>query len=173
MLRTRIIMLLLVAGLIIFLFNLPRVVIENSESGLAGEVSGPSANPELSEEFLHNQEVSAEDAEIIISLKASIQKEENQEKTPTFADSLAELYLFYKKFDSAATYFERAAILDPGEKRWIKTGEAYYEAFTYAVDADMANYYGQKTREFFNPVIDSDPGRLDLKTKIGMTLVSS
>jgi tetratricopeptide (TPR) repeat protein len=166
-------MLLLAATLIVLLFNLPRVVVDNAEGNMGGEASAKSMDPETSEEFLHNQEISPEDSEKMSSLKASIQKEENQEKTSIFADSLAELFMFYRKYDSAATYFERAAKLDPREARWEKAGNAYYEAFTYAIDADAANLYGQKTRECFNPLIDNDPMRLDLKTKVGMTLVSS
>jgi tetratricopeptide (TPR) repeat protein len=166
-------MLFLAAVLIVLLFNLPRVVVDNADGGMPAGASAQSVGPEVSQNFLHNQEIPRGDAEIISALKASIQKEENQEKTPIFADSLAELYLFYRKFDSAATYFERAAKLDPGEERWIKAGNAYYEAFTYAVDADIADYFGQKIREIFNPVIEEDPSRLDLKTKVGMTWVSS
>jgi tetratricopeptide (TPR) repeat protein len=159
--------------LIILLFNLPRVVVDNADGNMPAEASAQSSDREADQDFLHNQDVSTQDAQIMSSLKASIQKEENQEKTHIFADSLAELYQFYGKFDSAATYFERAAEEDPQEERWIKAGNAYYEAFTYAVDAEVASYYGQKARDCFNPVIDSNPSRLDLKTKVGMTLVSS
>lgn len=166
-------MLLLAATLIVLLFNLPRIVVDNDEGSMGGEASAQSVDPETGDEFLHNQEVSGEDSERMSSLKASIQIEENQEKTSIFADSLAELFMFYRKYDSAATYFERAAKLDPREERWIKAGNAYYEAFTYAIDANAADYYGQKTREYFNPIVENDPKRLDLKTKVGMTLVSS
>lgn len=173
MLRSRIIMLLLAAALIVLLFNLPRVVVDNTEGGISTETVVQGEESESGQEFLHNQEISLEDKEIMTSLKASIQKEGNQEKTTTFADSLAEMFMFYRKYDSAATYFERAAKLDPQEERRIKVGNAYYEAFTFTIDATMADFYGEKTREYFNPIIESNPNRLDLKTKVGMTLVSS
>ena len=169
MLRARVIMLLAAAALIVLLFNLPRVVVDNSEDNIQDQTSSGAAD----EDFQHLQDISEEDFEIISSLKALLEKEVNQEKNPIFADSLAELYFNYQKFDSAATYFERAALLDPQDLRWEKAGNAYYEAFTYAVDTDQASYLGLKVRECFEMIMEGDPSRLDLKTKIGMTLVSS
>jgi tetratricopeptide (TPR) repeat protein len=79
----------------------------------------------------------------------------------------------YQKFDSAAMYFEIAADLKKDEDSWIKAGNAYYEAFTFAIDPEESKYYGTKVRECFGAILETDPDRLDLKTKMGMTLVSS
>jgi tetratricopeptide (TPR) repeat protein len=166
-------MLLLAAALVALLFSLPRVVVDNTESGIPASESNSEPLPAESDDFLHNQDFSEEDLERTVSLKASIRNEENPGKTSIFADSLAELYLVYQKFDSAATYFERAAKLDPSQERWIKAGNTYYEAFTFAMEPVEADFYGQKVRECLQPVLDLEPERLDLKTKVGMTLVSS
>ena len=175
MVRTRILILLIAAALVILLFNLPSVVVDNASKEMPSptEDSIEATNSSENQDFSHNQDIDSEDRIRISSLKAIVQSEDNPEKTFTFADSLAELYLNYQKFDSAATYFEIAAELKKDEESWIKAGNAYYEAFTYAIDPEESKYFGLKVRECFDPVLESNPDRLDLKTKVGMTLVSS
>ena len=172
MLRTRLLILLSAVALIVLLFNLPTVVVDNSESSIpsdSDQARGQAKSPDLT----HNQEYSSEDAERVASLKALVELEENQEKTSIFADSLAELFLVYQVFDSAAMYFEKAATLDSSLEVWEKAGNAYYEAFTYSMDRESADMYGEKARESLQKVLTDNPQRLDLKTKVGMTLVSS
>jgi tetratricopeptide (TPR) repeat protein len=157
----------------VLLYSLPRVVVDNTESGIPAESPDSTNEADPGIDRAHNQQVSSDDQSRINSLKASIEKEENPEKTSIFADSLAKVYLEYQIYDSAATYFERAAEIDPSEESWEKAGDAYYEAFSYSRNSDIADFHGQKAREYYQKILDTGQERLDLKTKIGMTLVSS
>lgn len=173
MLKSRLLLLFSAAGLVAILFYLPRVVVDNDEGSMSEVAQRPRASSESDINPIHSQSLTPESQGKADLLKASLEKAESQENLSIFADSLAELYLDFQIYDSAAKYFEKAANLDPTLDRWSNAGNAYYEAFTYAIDQGMVEYYGQKARECFQPVLVEEPNRNDLKTKIGMTLVSS
>ncbi|WP_369075571.1 tetratricopeptide repeat protein, partial [Penaeicola halotolerans] len=54
-----------------------------------------------------------------------------------------------------------------------KAGNAYYEAFGFAMNETKLNELGVKTRFYLNKVFDAKPDRLDLKTKVAMTYMVS
>jgi tetratricopeptide (TPR) repeat protein len=54
-----------------------------------------------------------------------------------------------------------------------EAGKAYYEAFSFALDKTKVENLAEKTRSYLNQVLEKDPSRLDLKTKVAMTYVSS
>ena len=61
----------------------------------------------------------------------------------------------------------------PNEENILNAGLGYYEAFGFAVDRNKLNYLGEKTRDFLNQILKNHKDRLDLKSKIAMTYVSS
>ncbi|ERM84120.1 hypothetical protein P872_01010 [Rhodonellum psychrophilum GCM71 = DSM 17998] len=169
--KTQILVLALAIIAIGVLFLLPRVIIDNDEGN--SEISSNEANPVAETEALHNAPISASERETITSLVTKLDREENKEKFVTFADSIALLYNQIGKFDSAAFYYERAAEKIDNAERWEKAGNAYYEAFGFALNDQKLVFLAEKTRNYLNKVLEKDPKRLDLKTKVAMTYVSS
>src|SRR5690606_38551350 len=76
------------------------------------------------------------------------------------------------KFDSAAWFAERAAEFFNNEESWSKTAEAYYQAYSFAVDSKKQAAYAVKAREYFDKVLAVSPTNLDAKTKQAMTYLS-
>ena len=169
MLRTRIILIVVSMLLIAGLFLLPKVVVEN-ESQLTTSTpdSVEAARPQdphnaAPEELLHQ----------IGDLRRSYQTTSESQKRAIFADSLAGLYTKAGKFDSAGWYAEQAAKFFNNEKSWFKAGDGYYQAYTFALDAEKQGQLADKTREQFTKVLDLNPKNLDAKTKMAMTYLSS
>jgi Flp pilus assembly protein TadD len=166
MLKTRI---LLVVGSVIviwLIFLLPKVVVDN-EAVL--EENTDESPPQTAE--VHT-EVSPEIQEAIHRMRDQMRERLPKEKNAIFADSLANLYGEAGKFDSAAWFAEEASKFFNTTESWIKAGDHYYQAYTFALDQARQNQLAEKAREFFKKVLDANPKNLEVKTKLAMTYLS-
>ena len=167
MLRTRIILIVVSAVVIVALFLLPKVVVEN-ESQLGSTPSDSTSK---------NADPHGETPEVLLNrisqLRIQYQTSSENQKKAIFADSLAGLYAEAGKFDSAGWYAEQAAMFFNNEKSWEKAGDNYYQAYTFALDATKQNQLAEKTREHFTKVLELNPVNLEAKTKMAMTYLSS
>ncbi len=169
--KSQIILLLVVIVAVGLLYSLPRVVVDNTEENEGLEQADTAAS--ASAEEIHNANLSLSDRERVDQLRSQLEKEENKEKFAIFADSIASFYVSSGMYDSAAYYLGRSAEEFPETKSWEKAGNAYYEAFGFAMEDEKAIYLAKQTRKYLNKVLENDPSRLDLKTKVAMTYVSS
>jgi len=166
MLKTRIILLVISAALIVALFVLPKRVVRNDDAAISTDTlstragSDPHAVPQRLKEA-------------ISKTRAAYQAAEAGEKNAIFADSLAWLYSKAGRFDSAAWFAEKAATFFNNTESWIRAGNAYYEAYTFATDPDKQSRLAQKVQEYFGNVLKVQPANLEVKSKLAMTYVSS
>lgn len=171
--KSQIILLIAVIVTVAVLYSLPRVVVDNNgdDEGLEQEDSSTaSSSPE---EDLHDAELSETDKGQIASLSGKLAKEENKENFVIFADSISSIYEESGMFDSAAYYLGLTAERFPELESWEKAGNAYYEAFGFAMDEAKMSHLAAQTRKHLKKVLEQNPDRLDLKTKVAMTYVSS
>lgn len=122
---------------------------------------------------LHESELTSEQVTEIVSLRNQIDRADSGAGKASAALALADIYQGLSKFDSAGYYlglaFEEKQELELAEK----AGLAYYEAFSFALDPDKVAKTAELTRSYLSKVLDKDSSRLDLKTKVAMTYVSS
>ena len=168
MLKTRIILAVAALGIIYLLFLLPKTVVDNDTEALAGESTEVSSDLDS-----HMGEIPEEDQEVINQLRGELSNSDDFEKNLNFADSLAQLYISLNKYDSAAKFFEIIAESVPNIENWLNTGDTYYEAFGFAMDAAKRSDMAEKARLYFNKVLEKQPDNLGVKNKVAMTLVSS
>lgn len=167
MLRNRIILVVVSALVIVGLFLLPKVVVNNTDEladspkDSVTEVSDPhAATPEgLVKHIAHMREEHAAATE-------------NQKKA-IFADSLASLYAKASRFDSAGFFAEQAASFFNTEESWFKAGDSYYQAYTFALNANKTGNLAEKTRDQFQKVLEINPKNVEAKIKTAMTYLSS
>lgn len=167
MLKNRIILVVVSALVVVGLFLLPKVVVNNDDKPLAEQAdtvqqqADPhSAAPEgLVRHIAHMRGEYAATSE-------------NQKKA-IFADSLATLYAEAGRFDSAGVFAEEAATFFNTEASWFKAGDSYYQGYTFALNANKQGNLGEKSRELFQKVLDINPKNLTAKTKVAMTYLSS
>ncbi len=170
MLKSRLIVLVVAIIVVIGLFLLPKIVVDNDneqlEEATTTEVKKDSENTvELDSQ--HQSGISEEMQLQIDQLRNNYLSAKNKEKSAIFADSLALLFKEASKLDSAAKYTELAT------NNLEAVGDAYYDAFSFAVDAKKANELGAKVRFYYQKILADDASRLDIKTKIAMTYVST
>jgi tetratricopeptide (TPR) repeat protein len=167
--KTRIILIAASVLLIVALYFLPKAVVEN-DSQLQAE-AGHNDSPTLPGSP-HNETPQSLRSDIN-RLRARYLSALPEEKNAIFADSLAALYNQAGLFDSAAWFAERAATFFKTDESLLKAGDAYYEAYTFAVDGGKQKALADKTREVYNEILGKQPGNLEVKTKMAMTYLSS
>ncbi|MDH4057222.1 MAG: tetratricopeptide repeat protein [Cyclobacteriaceae bacterium] len=166
MLRNRIILILVGVALIIFLFNLPMVAVENEKQLAASDsVLQGASDPHAESPVTVQKAISRIRGQYLISGSG--------EKSAIFADSLSDLYWEAGKFDSAGWYADKAAAFFNTMESWIKAGDSYYQAYTFALDQLKQNELAEKAQGYFKRVLNADPGNLEVKTKLAMTYLSS
>lgn len=166
MLKTRIILVAVSALLILALFMLPKVVVENEgqlTEGSTDSTTQEDPHMDTPEALLNN----------ITLLRIAYQQTSENQKKAIFADSLAAQYAEAGKFDSAGWYAEEAARFFNTEESWIKAGDSYYQAYTFALDPVKQAQLAEKTREYLQKVLEVNPQNLEAKNKVAMTYLSS
>ncbi|GAA0892177.1 hypothetical protein GCM10009122_18560 [Fulvivirga kasyanovii] len=176
MLKTRIILIASAALLVLLIFSLPKVVVDNDSEGLGSSQETSTAESPSSEPApanTHDMELSENSRQNIKILKEKLTASKNIEKSVIFADSLAKLYLSASKYDSAAKFVEIIAQNIPNVENWQRAGDTYYEAFSFAMDAEKRTQMGTKAREYYEKVLEKSPDRLDVKNNLAMTYLST
>lgn len=143
--------------LVLGLYQLPRVVVEN-DAEAAVET--------------HDFEISSTDAQAISSLKQLIATSE-KEKSSSFADSLAKYFLRYGMLDSARQVSEAMLERDSSLITKEKAVEILYRIFERAGSGDEASIQAVRLRPLIESLLEAKPNDLSLKNKLAMTLVTT
>ena len=170
MLKTRIILVAASAIVIWLIFLLPKAVVEN-ESQLKSADSTSShkgASP-----VKGHSEIPATITSSIKAVKAARLSTSSNQKNAIFADSLRSLYTQAGQFDSAAMYGAEAATFFNTTESFLKAGNSYYEASTFAMDAQKQKVLAEKAREWLTKVIEANPKNYEARIKVAMTYLSS
>src|SRR5882757_3644764 len=167
--KTRIILIAASVLLIVALFFLPKAVVEN-DSQLQTESRDETSHALPGSPHSETPQSLRRD---INRLRARYLSALPEEKNAIFADSLAALYNQAGLFDSAAWFAERAATFFITDESLLKAGDAYYEAYTFALDASKQKALAGKTRDVYSKLLEKQPGNLEVKTKMAMTYLSS
>lgn len=170
MTKTRIVLFLLAAAIIVVIYNLPRVVVENEkDEDITVSEKLDAGEPHMS----GTSEISDSLRDRINSLKESFANSSNKEKRVIFADSLAKSFKTAFLFDSAAFYMAKAVEEVQNEERLLKAGDAYFQAFNFAVSKEKQDDLGEKARSYYEMVLEIDPDNLDAKANLAYTYVTS
>lgn len=169
----------LAVALVGTLFSLPKVVVNNKgkdvdkeRTASAAPASAPSASaPAASSPDSHDgAALSPDQQKIVDQLRSGF----NQAGDKVAAGiKLSDEFAKLQKFDSAAFYAEKVALLAPAVENLMRAGDRYYEAYGFAVDEQKAKNLGIKTREYYQKAIDQNPGLLTAKANMAMTYVNT
>lgn len=145
------------ALLVVLLYQLPRVVVENEEDA---------------EVATHDFSVSDVDAQAIGTLKELLAGESNQ-KNINFADSLARYYLKYGFLDSAVTTAETYLLRDSSLSALLSAADILYAAFERSANAEKAADRARQARTILEKLREIRPKSLPIRNRLAMTLVTT
>ncbi len=177
----------LAAALTAGLYTLPKVVVRNQDrqltTGAGGRKSQTGASPTDSlnavagasqpdRSAIHEKPVSAARQKQLETLRSAFLTASPARKEVTGEKLIAE-FRSLTRYDSAAHYAELLALAQPVERNLLRAGDAYFEAYTFAVDEQKTARLGQKTRDFYQQVLAKDPNLLGAKANMAMTYVNT
>lgn len=161
------------------LFSLPKVVVNTKGKEMDTEKTSEKvastnepAKTETSPNSHDGATLSPEQQKIVDQLRSGFIQAGEQDKAAAglkLSGKFAEL----QKFDSAAFYAEKVALLSPSIENLVRAGDRYYEAYGFAVDDQKMKNLGIKTREYYQKAIDLNPGLLAAKANMAMTYVNT
>lgn len=167
MLKKRLLLVGACALVIWLLFQLPKAVVEN------GNPVASNTTDSVTSHIDTHAPISQDVRVRIQSFRAQFVAGTGNEKNAIFADSLANLYRLASQFDSAGWFAEEAAKFFNTTENWVKAGDNYYQAYTLALDLTKQKVLAAKVQEIYGKVLRTEPGNLDLKTKMAMTYLTS
>jgi tetratricopeptide (TPR) repeat protein len=170
MLKTRIILVIASALVIWMIFLLPKAVVEN-ESQLRN-VDSTSSHKTTSAEKGHG-EIPESITRSIKTVKSALSSSSSNQKNAIFADSLQSLYTQAGQFDSAARYGAKAATFFNTTESFLKAGNSFYEAYTFAMDGQKQKVLAEETRNWLGRVIKENPKNYEARIKVAMTYLTT
>jgi tetratricopeptide (TPR) repeat protein len=163
--RSQLIIIAVALLAIAIIYLLPRVVVDK-KTDIVEE------NTAVKDTDNHSSDLSVEASNTIDELKSALSKASSADKDKHLND-IARQFLKFNKFDSAAVYLERAALLKGNAQSYLATGNAYYEALTFAVNTEKANKMAEKARYWLEKATEANPTDIESKAKIALTYVNS
>lgn len=163
--------LLVVIGilLVVGIYSLPKVVVDN-EDAVEAEFIDETVPGGIVD---HSTEIPEEAQPRITFWKERLFSNGQIQPNIESLDSLMAVFMEINKYDSAAHYAALYAEELNQIPLWQKAGDAYYEAFTFALDKSKIDFLGAKTRESYQKVLEQQPDNYDVKHNVAMTYVVS
>ncbi len=166
--RLQIILVILAVALVGTLYSLPKVVVDNDEANKNAVVDESIPGGNLGN---HSDSISEEDLPRIARWKSQLLANGKVQNDKEALDALMAVFKSINKYDSAAYYAGLFAESYQEIEHWRKAGDAYFEAFTFAVEKVKVSQLTAKAREYYNKILDSGVNDLDVKSNIAMTYV--
>lgn len=172
--KTQIFIFLTAICLVIGLFQLPKVIVKTQTKTLDNDIKDVSTSnaQEHKTKTLaeHSPKLSQTDLRAIALFKQNFYTKNQQ---TIWADSLASVFRKANMWDSAAYYIGVASEKATEQMQLLKAANAYYDAFSFAIQPNKAKTLAQKARAFYQKVLDKDPNLAEAKVKLGMTYTVS
>lgn len=162
----------LVVGIlaVVGLYSLPRVVVDNDEDKETQFVDESVPGGEVVD---HSSEIPEEIQPKIDFWKNQLIEGSAIKGNEVVLDSLMIVFQSINQYDSAAHYATLFATEANTTKLWQKAGDAYFEAFTFALDQNKVERLGAKAREMYQKVLTVTPDNLDVKNNVAMTYIAT
>lgn len=155
---------------VVGLYSLPKIVVDNDS-----EQSPQSFVDENTPEGVvdHSSEIPTEAIPQVNKWRNALVVNKQITDNEEALDSLMSVFRRINKYDSAAHYAGLFASKFNTVNRWQKAGDAYFEAFTFALDEQKVRSMGTKAREAYEKVLQSQPNNYDVQHNVAMTYIST
>lgn len=173
--KSFLIVLLIASAMVLGLYSLPKGVVSNKEKALESSSKSQTSQQTKADASAekHTPSLSAKQQKQVIALREAFENAKDNVTRIKAADQLILVYAQASRFDSAAYFAEEIAKIEPTAKNILRTGDAYYGAYTYAVNEQKEKHLAEKTREFYGKALSLNPNLLEAKSNLAMTYVST
>ncbi|MDW7695436.1 tetratricopeptide repeat protein [Flammeovirgaceae bacterium SG7u.111] len=151
------------------LYFLPRVVVENEPAQTASVSDVSGGGEEVTD--MHSTDIPEEQAAHMNEHKALFREATSEAQKLEQLTELMDEFKSFNLYDSAAIYAGQFANEYPSLANSILAGDAYFDAFSFAMSKEKTDKLGVKVREYYQRALEIEPNE-DLEVKIGVTYVS-
>ncbi|WP_461090815.1 tetratricopeptide repeat protein [Spirosoma gilvum] len=181
--KSVLLVIVLASALTVGLYSLPKVVVRNDNKQLGGRsmqasspnqpgVESPSEATSGSGASVHEKPLSADQQKRLTALETEFTKASSAQKE-AIGEKLITLLHEITRYDSAAYYAEELVKSVPSERNLLRAGDAFFEAYGFAVDEKKSALLGQKTRDYYGQALAKNPNLLSAKANMAMTYVNT
>lgn len=173
--KTTFLIVLFSAGLVGLLYSLPKGVVGSQSKAVpAGQVSAVADSSDIVQSTVADEQHGGKP--LLPEQLAEIQNLKGKLGGSTDADvfsSVSDAFFRFQKFDSAAVYAGKVADLQPTAVNYLRAGDRYYEAYSFAAASGKSAELGEKTRFFYQKALDLNPNYSLAKANMAMTYVNT
>lgn len=179
--KSVLLVIVLASALTVGLYSLPKVVVRNDNKQLGGRgMQAPATSSSKAEtptatnngSSVHEKPLSAEQQKQLTLLETEFAKTNSTQKE-AIGEKLIALLHEITRYDSAAYYAEELVKSVPSERNLLRAGDAFFEAYSFAVDEKKTAMLGQKTRDYYGQALAKNPNLLSAKANMAMTYVNT
>ena len=159
-----------------FLFALPKVVVKDEAKVSSANRDAPAKSEVKSaQNFTENHviKLTAEQQKSVDDLKKTLTESKDKMLISKVLAKISAVFSSANRLDSAASYAEKIALLEPNQATWLQAGDAYTQAANLSLQPAIGETLAAKARANYQKVLDLNPHNLRAKTNMGMTYVSS
>lgn len=167
--RQQIIIIVLAVLSVAGLYSLPRIVVDNDEDALQGFADTPTGSSSIN----HSAEIPPEVLPLVDKWKSELLAGSMMTDNEAALDSLMRLFQSVNKYDSAAHYAGRYAQSYPEADHWRKAGNAYFEAFNFAVGEAKTQELANQATRYYNKISEAGVNDLGVKNNMAMIMVNT
>ncbi|GHE55849.1 MAG: tetratricopeptide repeat protein [Bacteroidota bacterium] len=166
--KNQVSLIIIAIAAIVGLYSLPRVVVDNDNEASAEFIDESTPGGVID----HSSAIPEEIQPKIDYWKSQLFANGNIQPNNEALDSLMAVFQQINQYDSAAYFANTFAERFNSTEHWRKAGDAYFEAFTYAINEQKTSLLGNKAREAYQIVLEAQPDNLDVKHNVALTYVA-
>jgi tetratricopeptide (TPR) repeat protein len=173
--KTQLILIVSAIGLVVLMYSLPKVVVDNAEETGSRQGVDPIAvaGEGGAQASLHSAEMAEDDRMEIDRLRKIVANSAVSGEINEAAAALIDLYSTYSRLDSAAFFADRLAFNAPTDANLRKAAFLYYDAFSFSIDPVKADNNREKAMDYLDKILEKNPDDLEAQARKGMIMVAS
>ena len=175
--KNLLIILLVGLGITALLFQLPKGNVagktQNTPSGGANRDAGGEKSEKVAEKEEHAAPLTPAQVKEISALKLALTAAKTDASQVKALENLMRAFMNASHYDSAAVFAANYADQHPSLTNVLRAGQLYFEAQTYALNAQKGGKMGEKARMYFSKALAIDPNNLLVKSNMAMTYVDT
>jgi outer membrane protein len=171
MLRSQIIAVFVSLLLAVFLFRLPKVIINQTNKNKLSDKN--SVSEVLPTTKTPQKAVSEIEFSKIQILRKKLASTLDVKKRYNFADSLAQIFSRLERFDSASKYTELFVNFKPNLSSYQKAADLYFKAYDLQTEVEAISFFASKSQKYYQKVLEIDAENLEAKCNLAMTYTTS
>lgn len=170
------VIILVAIGLSAFLYSRPKFVVKSEAAANRDKPTtaqnSSEAQTSKSDNEDHAIQLPEKQRSQVEGLKNQLKQANGKQKQGIY-EQLALVFASVNAADSAAFYFEQIALMAPSVENWIRTGDAYFQAYSLALKPQNIERLTKKTQDAYGKVLVIKPNDLHARTNLAMTYVTS